>query len=339
MPPPPLLLALVLAAAPPAGAEGDPLAEVRGVTISCQTWGREWGTPGFARELDELAGLHANWVAIHPYARIEADGSVRFRPIDPDAPPDWLRVPQEEARARGFGLMVVPHLAYWGSPFRWRGDIAFEDPAALERFFEQYGAWIETLARATRGAQAFVVGSELDRLVRHEARWRALIARARAATGAHLTYAANWDAYADVPFWDALDAIGVEAYFPLSQADDPGESELERAWDGVLGPLRALSRATGKPVVFTELGYNASLDAARAPYAYAQTRGPERARAERLQARCLRVALCVLARERSWLRGAFLWKWFVGEPGHDDANFLVDTPPMRAVLTEAWRRP
>ena len=47
-------------------------------------------------------------------------------------------------------------------------------------------------------------------------------------------------------------------------------------------------------------------------------------------------ALEVLERENSWLRGAFLWKWFVGPaPG---ANFVLDAPHTRAVLAEFWAR-
>ena len=319
------------------GQAPDPLSEVRGITISCQTWGWEWGTPGFSAELEDLAGLGANWVAIHPYAQIGGDGSVRWREFDPEDPPDWLRVPQAEAARRGFGLMIVPHLAYWGSPFHWRGDIAFEDPLALERFFDEYQAWIVALARATRGARAFVVGTETDRLVSHEARWRELIAAVRAETDAKLTYAANWDRFADVPFWDALDAVGVQAYFPLSDALDPSESDLEAGWERVLEGLHALYLRTGKPVVFTELGYNVSLDAARVPASYPQASEAEREAALRLQERCMSVALRTLARERDWLRGAFLWKWFVGQP-RPGTNFLVDTPSMRAVLEREWRR-
>jgi hypothetical protein len=33
-----------------------------------------------------------------------------------------------------------------------------------------------------------------------------------------LTYAANWDDFDKVPFWKELDYIGIDAYFPLSDA-------------------------------------------------------------------------------------------------------------------------
>ena len=336
-----VLLAAALAGGlrPPA-AGGHPQGGelVRGVTISCQTWGREWGTDGFARELDDLATLGVNWVAIHPYARIEADGTVRWRAFDPEQPPAWLARPIAEAHRRGMAILIKPHLACWGSPFSWPGEVDFEG-AELERFFTTYRGWIVALARATRGADAFVVGTETDRLVAHEGPWRALVAAVRAVTDAKLTYAANHTDFERVPFWDALDAVGVQGYFPLAAGDDPSPPELELGWRAAIERLRAVHERTGKPVVLTELGYDRSLAAAREPWAFSHPRAALRAddvpRAEALQVHCFEAALRALEDERSWLRGAFLWKWFVGEPGRGE-DFVVDAPAIRALLARHW---
>jgi len=311
---------------------------VRGMTISCQGWGAEWGTPGFDAELEDLRAMGGNWVAIHPYASIQADGTVRDRgDLDAEAPPDWLARPLSAARERGLALLVKPHLAYWRSPFAWRGDITFAEPEARARFWRTYSAWIVALARSTRGADAFCVGTELDRMLADEAEWRALVARVRAVTDARLTYAANWDRYGEVRFWDALDAIGVQAYFPLVEGvvegEETGEAALRAGWSRVLSPLRELSERTGKPVVFTELGYSDSPAAALRPWEDPPRGGP---RAPELQARCLATALRVLAEEREWLRGAFLWKWFVGESRHRAEGFYLDRPVLRDVLRTGW---
>ena len=88
----------------------------------------------------------------------------------------------------------------------------------------------------------------------------------RAETEAPLTYAANWTDYRRVPFWDALDAIGIQAYFPLTDADDPGLAELRAAWRTRMATLRRYSDEVGRHIVFTELGYNRAHDAARRPW-------------------------------------------------------------------------
>jgi hypothetical protein len=88
--------------------------------------------------------------------------------------------------------------------------------------------------------------------------------------------------------------------------------------------------------VFTEFGYSATSEAAARPWSATISRGPERERAEALQVRCLRASLAVIEREGEWLRGGFLWKWFVGQP--DDPTFVLDTPAVRATIQDAWQR-
>src|SRR5438105_2673407 len=94
----------------------------RGVTISAQTWGREWQTPEMAAAMDELKSLGANAIAIHPYARIQIDGSLKF-PSDPA--PGYITKPLDWAREKNLRIMLIPHIAYWGTPFLWRGEINF----------------------------------------------------------------------------------------------------------------------------------------------------------------------------------------------------------------------
>lgn len=332
----PLLTLLALSLGGPLEDDAEPdHSIIKGMTISCQTWGKEWGTDGFGKELDRLGELGTNWVAIHPYASIRADGSVRRLrdDLDPEAPPGWLARPLETAHAKGFSLFVKPHLAYWGSPFRWRGDIDFAEGEERTRFWREYSDWIVRLASVTTSADAFCVGTELDRFIADESEWRALIKRVREVTDARLTYAANWDQYQTVPFWDALDAIGVQAYFPLSEEEAPTREALLAGWEAVLTPMRALSEKIGKPIVFTELGYAAGTHAAIRPWEEPARGAPAMSD---LQVRCLSTGLEVLARERAWLRGAFLWKWFVGKPHRGDGSFYLDHEPLRASIRAAW---
>jgi Glycoside Hydrolase Family 113 len=313
---------------------------VRGIILSTHGDGEDWGSDGAVASLHAIHDLGAGWVAIHPYAGIGGDGSVRFRPIDVEHPPDWLARPIREAHAMGMKLLIVPHLAHWGSPFRWRGDISFRTQPQWERFFTEYTDWMVTLASACRNADGFCVGSELDGTIDHEAQWRALIARVRAVTPAALTYGANWTAYEHVRFWDALDVVGIQAYFPLIEGKSPqdvsrwDDATLDRSlrdgWARIVARLRPFALAHNRPIVFTELGYNCSWDAPLQPWAY-PTDGPE---AERVQTACMRAALEATASE-PWILGAFLWKWFP-EPWPAGRNFKLATPAMEKVIAAAW---
>ena len=74
------------------------------------------------------------------------------------------------------------------------------------------------LAEAEK-AEIFCVGLEFSHAQKYEERWRKIIAAVRAVYRGKVTYGANWNDYAEVKFWDALDYIGVLAYFPLTKND------------------------------------------------------------------------------------------------------------------------
>jgi hypothetical protein len=302
---------------------------VRGMTISCQTWGWEWGTDEMVESMRELKTLGVNWISIHPYARIRGDGSVGSSRPD-DGGFAHLTRPIREAKALGLKIMIKPHLAYWGSRFSWRGDITFETDEQWQRFFTDYERWIVQMAEVCRDADAFVVGTELDKTIEHEHQWRRIIGRVRKNFSGTLTYAANWTDYQRVPFWDDLDAIGVQAYFPLTQQTGlPDKGDLDLAWATLLNDLAAFSRRKGRPVVLSELGYARSTTAALRPWEGRE--GGEHA--DEIQRRCMAAALGALANDEHVV-GAFLWKWFTGPKRR--ANFLMSTPSMRQVIAEHW---
>ncbi len=305
---------------------------MRGITLSTHTNGSDWATGDVETTLQEMREVGAGWVAIHPYAGIRADGTVRFRPWRADALPPHVTRPLRAAREAGMKIVLKPHLAYWGSPFRWRGDIEFQDDASWERFWDTYSDWILNMAEACPDVDGFVVGTELDRMLQFEERWRSLIAEVRKRTKAPLTYAANWTHYQDVPFWDALDTVGVQAYFPLADTLGADEAHLEDAWRGHMSELRRFSARVGRPVVFTELGYNRAFAAPVRPWDDAWD-GEE---AESVQAACLRVALQAVENEPSVV-GAFLWKWFPN-PHPVGHTFQMASPNMRRVIADVWLR-
>ncbi len=322
------VLSGVVALAPAVRAE--PPAKIRGIVVSTHTDGREWGSDAMGPTLDAIASLGANWIAFHPYGWIRDDGEVRFPVFDPQRPPAQLVRPIREAHARGLKVLVKPHLGYWGSRFSWRGAIAFETDEAWQRFFASYRRWIVALAVACREADGFCVGTELDGTVARAAAWREVIASVRGATKAPLTYAANWDTYEGVPFWDALDTVGIQAYFPVGRAGAASDA-LRAAWRGRLRELAAFSSRTGRPIVFTELGYTRSRAAPERPWASL----PDEPEAEPYQALLLRVALEAIETEPAVI-GVFLWKWFP-EPRPVGRDFQLATPRLKHTIASVWR--
>ncbi len=206
----------------------------QGMTVSCPGSGSEWGTDMMLETLDELKELGCEWVTIHPYAGIRQDGSV---PVwgSIDAPPRYVTRPIREAHKRGMKIMIKPHLGYWGSGFSWRGAIEFDSKEKWQRFFSQYRRWIVRMAEFSREADVFCVGTELDKTIQYEEEWRRIIREVRVKYPGELTYAANWPDYQRVKFWDALDYIGAQAYFPiLAHGVEPTQGNIEAGWQRLL---------------------------------------------------------------------------------------------------------
>ena len=309
-------------------------AEVRGITISTHGIGRDWGSDAIVPTLEGIRAVGANWVAIHPYARINADGSLRWSDIDPDDPPAHIVRPIREAHRLGLRIYIKPHIAYWRSPFSWRGEITFTRDEDWQRFWRDYREWIVLLATVCREADGFVVGTELDRMLTFEEEWRALIAEVRQRTNAPLTYAANWTDYRQVPFWDALDVIGIQAYFPLTDDPDYDEEDIRAGWAERMGELRAFGELHDRDISSSPSWATTSRTKRRLePWAY-PVDGQD---ALPVQVACMRAALDAIAAEPRVV-GALLWKWFP-HPRPVGRNFQLAIPPIKRVLAEAWLSP
>ncbi|WP_299490917.1 hypothetical protein [Acaryochloris sp. IP29b_bin.137] len=106
--------------------------------------------------------------------------------------------------------------------------------------------------------------------------WRQLIHQTRLIYTGQLTYAANFDQYQSVGFWDDLDLIGINAYFPLrSQAQYGSQRQLKKqlvaGWRQIFSDIETFRQEqsiTDKAVVFTELGYTRWEQNTLAPWSY-----------------------------------------------------------------------
>lgn len=81
-----------------------------------------------------------------------------------------------------------------------------------------------------------------------------------------LTYAANWDEYSRTTFWEDLDYIGIDAYFPLSEEKTPTVEQLREGWQRWKTTISDVSKAMNKPVIFTEFGYRSMDFTAKKPW-------------------------------------------------------------------------
>lgn len=305
-----------------------PSRPIRGMVVSCPMYGKVWGSKAMERTVTEVRGLGVDSVQTHPYARIESDGTVHFRPTHRTP---YVTAGYRIIRSGGLAPFSKPHLAYWGR-FSWRGEIQFRAPEAWERFFSTYQAFIVDPAKAAEAEEVplFSVGTELEKTMAYGDRWKEVIAAVRRVYSGKLTYGANWDGVEQVPFWNELDFIGVQAYFPVA----PHGSGPDRLRSGVvhwMEQLEKLSQASSRPVLLTEVGYPRSEQAAVGPWKPA-VQGTEAAIRTR---GLLTEAVLEEAERRTSVAGLYWWKWIPGRSGWD-RDFSMKDPEMRRALQAAW---
>lgn len=309
---PALILALLLALGAACGGSAVDPAD-RWLGFNYPSWEREeFAAAASDASLGALADTGSNAVAIVPTLYAAGCDASTLRD-DPRHTASAAAVEHAARRAAAVGLRVAlkPHVDIDGWPCGREQYL----PADLDRWFAAYTAQLVAYAEIAErtGAGLLVVGTELDRLSTEEAHWRALIAVVRGHFSGALTFAANPEAYELVRFWDALDYIGIDAYFPLSA--DPGATydALRAGWEaapdggaagGPLDHLGAFARRTGRPVLFTEVGFRAVRGTGVAP---ASCEWPGAAD-DRPQATAYAATLDALA-QRTWWAGALWWAW------------------------------
>lgn len=273
--------------------------------------------PFTGNPMEAVSAVSANWITVIPYAFTRTGTpSVRYGQNQWwGERPEGIRATLEMAREASIRVMLKPQVYIPGS---WVGNLEFDTPekwAAWEADYRRYILEMAALAEEY-DVQLFCIGTEFREHTRdREAFWRQLIDECREVYSGELTYSANWDDYRGIPFWDALDYIGLSAYFPLSESATPNQSQLVRAWQPVKKELRQFAYRHEKPILFTEFGY-LSVDGCAGKTWELEGRVRSLDVNEPAQAIALE-ALFQVFWEEAWWQGGFLWKWFPEMKGHE----------------------
>ena len=235
-----------------------------------------------------------------------------------------------QAESLGLSVMVRPLIDFLNpteiAPYsvgEWRQDY---QPTNVATFFASYQQMIvqEAEVAQANGAQMLSIGAELDQLTgpQYLSYWTHIITAVRAVFSGALTYSASWNTASDVSFWSQLNYEGIDNYVPLSNAPNPTLQDLVNGWlkpatastnpgaYAVIGnqsPIEYfenLAAESGKPLLFTELGYANDSGAAADPSASGNSPDPT------LQAELYQAFFEAWTQSKtSSLVGAYFWEW------------------------------
>lgn len=291
----------------------------------------EYGEPAFIETLSDLAATGAEWVTLVPtWYQTAPESSVVYAERPGRTTTDEALIAAiEAARELGLELMLKPHVDVADG-----GSRLGIDPTDRDQWFESYAEVIVGYARLAEqhGVSQFVVGTELAGTSADTDDWRALIEQVREVYSGGVTYAANHDEYQDVQFWDALDFIGIDAYFPLADEPTSDVAELRGAWDVIVGDLATFAETVDRSIVFTEVGYPSQEGAVTAPFNVDQSTVVS----DEEQEAALSAMLGAVDGQ-AWFGGFHWWMWFEedSETEHD-LGYTPEGKPAETVLRSRW---
>lgn len=244
----------------------------------------------------------------------------------------------ETLRTQDIQIMLKPQIWIGGGEFT--GHLEMSSEAKWQQFERSYEKFILEFAQLAENLniKLFCIGTELERFIKNRPDyWNALIKKIKQVYTGKLTYAANWDEYVKTPFWKDLDFIGVNAYFPLTDAQTPSVESCKTAMKKWKSEMYEMSINYNKPIVFTEFGYRSVDFTARQPWRYDRDMNSVNLEG---QVNAMQAFFEMLWYE-DWVRGGFIWKWFPNHEssgGPDNSRFTPQNKPAETVIKEQFKR-
>lgn len=238
------------------------------------------------------------------------------------------------AQAAGFKVFLKPHIwIHDPSEGKWRSDIYPTNEENWELWKTSYIDFILRYAKIAEqtNSEMFCIGTELTRLsIEKSLFWETLIPKIKEVYSGKITYAANWyQEYENITFWDKMDYIGIQAYFPLSENENPTVKEISKGWDKHISKIGSLQKKFDKAVLFTEIGYKSTTDSATKPWEWMDYSDENNQKlSHQTQSNCYKAFFDTIWK-LDWFAGVHIWQWRASNRrrGHYDSQTNLDFTP------------
>jgi len=289
--------------------------------------------PQVDQALGEIVDVGATWVQFTPtwYQQTRSTSEITRTPRTvSDA---GLERAIALAHQHGLKVFLKPHIDLPNPGKDSRNNIRPDDPDA---WFASYTAFIGHYASmaARLGVEQFAVATELSSTTDHVDAWLEVIRTVRERYHGTVLYAAGAD-YARVPFWDAVDVIGIDAYWPLSDKPTTDVRMLKLSWESIRAELAELSAKYDRKILFTEAGFTSQQGATTSPSDWKLSDTPNQTE----QAAAYHSLLAALS-DQAWWAGVYWWVWnALPDNGADHAlNFSPRGKAAEWVIRGWWAK-
>ncbi|MFI1745275.1 glycoside hydrolase family 113 [Thalassobellus sediminis] len=287
-----------------------------------------------------VINLHANYAALMPFGFIR---NLEHPEVMYNSSRQWFGETNNGVKqygtalkSKGIKVMVKPQI--WVSKGEFTGFIKMNNETEWLQLETTYSKFILNYARIaeTMHADIFCIGTELETFVDNRPDyWKQLIKDIRKLYSGKLTYAANWNEYDRTPFWNQLDYIGIDAYFPVSDEKTPSVETCKAGLVTYKTAVAKLSNKLQKPVLFTEFGYRSVDFSGKQPWRSDRSMTEVNLEAQKNTTQALFETFW----GENWFAGGFLWKWhhnYEKAGGKNNARFTPQNKPAEALIKEMY---
>lgn len=293
-----------------------------------------------SKHIQPVLRANGNFVALMPYGFIK---DLKSPEVRYNSKRQWFGETRKglehyatEFKKNKVKVMVKPHIWVWRGEYT--GFIEMKSEANWKILEDSYEAYILDFANIAESINADIlcIATELEKFVAQRPQfWKQLIVKIRKIYSGKLTYAANWDEFKRVTFWDQLDFIGIDAYFPLSEKKSPTVADFEKGWKPHKNEIKRIQKYYRKPVIFTEFGYRSINFTGKEPWDSNRVKGNVNLKA---QANATQAIYNQFWSE-DWFAGGFLWKWYHYHDragGENNNRFTPQNKPAEKLIKQLY---
>ena len=304
-----------------------------------------WSKEGYLdadsdKSLEALKATGATWVNILLTWYQQNCQSTEIQKTNLSPSTETLAHAIRKAHELGLKVMLKPHVDLLNeSDGSWRGEIGCTNEADWDKWFKSYTDYMMYCADLAKKekAEMICIGTELTTAATTKGyMWRDMIKKIRGNYSGLLTYAAHWDEYPDVRFWDLLDYVGIDAYFPISEKMNPSYDEIKTAWEKWAGEIEEFQKKVNKPVIFPETGCNSCDGALIRPWEH----NPRREVNLALQENDYKIINEIFS-AKPWFYGQYWWYWGTNAKmgGPYNTGFTPQNKPAEQAIKDGYAKP
>ena len=309
------------------------------------TWGffsraGEMQTEEAERSMRRLASNGLDWICITVNAWQEYFYSTTvFSHYTYTQTDDDIKAAVKLAKSLGLKVCLKPMINCLDGSWRAKIDFPVDKKCSSywEKWFESYNTFMLYYARMAEqlGVEMLCTGCEMEGMDKQADYCRDMIGKVRQVYSGILMHNINHGDELNSKWLDAVDVIGISAYYPVTDEKCNGIDRMREGWREVVKILEACHNKYDRPVMFAEVGVRNERGCTMYPWDF-QDR-PDMPIDEDEQAAFYETAM-EATWNIPWFAGYFWWDWKVIIPNEadmkNDRDFTVYGKKAEKTLKE-----